>query len=165
MTIVIMGIAMAALVTGLLTAASKTDFERKDALAQTALRDYAESIKQAVLSNCPQNATGPSWSVLSPDQDSSDVIKTALNHYGITLSASPAPLRVPTTSGSWRTSRSSTSSPNASRVPRCNGSTRPRGRVPFRDRNWNWVRFSGRDGRLCVAATIRPRPRTDNRPG
>jgi len=97
MTILIMGIAMAALLTGLLTAISKTDFERKDALIQTGLRDYAENIKQAVLSTCPQNGTGPSWTVLSPDRDtnpSSADIKSALNRYGITLTASPTTTNV-----------------------------------------------------------------------
>jgi prepilin-type N-terminal cleavage/methylation domain-containing protein len=67
-TIAILGIAIVALVTGLLDAVGTSTIRQQDATVDTQLRDYAEAVKSAVQSSCtatPPNGTySPSFSFL-----------------------------------------------------------------------------------------------------
>jgi prepilin-type N-terminal cleavage/methylation domain-containing protein len=62
-TLVILGIAVVALLNGLLAAIGQSNFHRKDAIVDTTLRDYAENIKYAVLLDCPQSTAGATFTV------------------------------------------------------------------------------------------------------
>jgi prepilin-type N-terminal cleavage/methylation domain-containing protein len=89
MTVAILGIAVVAVLSGLLTAANASDFQRKDAVVETALRNYAENIRTAALASCTQNATGQTFTALNPDNY--PVTYPELARYGITLTANPIP--------------------------------------------------------------------------
>jgi Tfp pilus assembly protein PilV len=54
----VLGIAVVALVGGLLNAVTISSVHRDDAVIETVLRDYAETMKQAVLAQCPQGTVG-----------------------------------------------------------------------------------------------------------
>src|SRR5580704_3612244 len=54
-TLVILSVGVVALVSSLMNTIAISDIHRKDAVEATILRNYAESIKSAVLIACPQN--------------------------------------------------------------------------------------------------------------
>jgi len=92
-TLFVLGLTVLAVLSGLLTAVSSSDFQHKDAVIETALREYAENIKQAVAVNCHPGGTGnTAWTVANPDTEAT------LVQYHITIAPSLVSQTCPTSS-------------------------------------------------------------------
>jgi prepilin-type N-terminal cleavage/methylation domain-containing protein len=101
-TIVILGVAVIALVSGLMNAITLSDIHRKGAVEQTLLRNYGASITSAVAATCPQNTTGRTFTaVYTPP---TGYTATATDSSGLPYSLSNSPCPAPTTQLTLNTS-------------------------------------------------------------